>query len=102
VTVFGKLYEALLVRHQVGHQRCKADTEVQNTNMGILYNGDTELLEESDRFFDIRVGCDLVGLFTNYEYAPVDSKHLPEPKDVPNYPKKEGLILTIDHQKRRA
>jgi len=34
-------------------------------NMGIMHNCDTELLEESDNFFDIRVGCDLVGFFTN-------------------------------------
>ena len=71
-------------------------------NMGIMYNGDSELLEESDGLFDIRVGCDLVGLFTNYEYALVDSKLLPEPKEVSDYPEKKGMIFTIDHQKRRA
>ena len=71
-------------------------------NMGIMHNCDTELLEESDGFFDIRIACDLVGLFTNDEDPLVKSKSLPEPKQVSDYPEKKRMIFTVDDQKGRA
>src|SRR6266566_9118544 len=74
--ILSKPQEASVMRHYVGHQRCKAHTQIKNTNMGIMHNCDTELLEETNSVFDIRVSCDLVCLFTNDEDTVVNSQLL--------------------------